>query len=100
MNVISNTILLNNFLTRLRIRIEAACFTDKVEVDYNFFSTNVRILLNHENYHYLCEYPMSLEMMLDPSYTNDIIDRLYCYVLNDYKQNLMERAVAERVKEC
>lgn len=100
-----NTIFMSNFCARLRLRLDDVFIKAYARVCYIDYSASIdiTILYNDERYEYI--YPLDDDMLCDLSSIdcrriNSVLERLYCYCVEDYKNDIALIAVRERVKEC
>ena len=94
--------LVTNFTERLRGRLDSAFIKDNVIVEYNDFMKSIDILIYRVEgkvvFRYVC--PIKYIASNDSAVVSDLLERLTCYCINDYKELLANEAIRERVKEC
>lgn len=97
-----NNFLVTNFTERLRGRLNSAFIKDNVLVEYNDFTQSIDIMIYRVEgkvvFRYDC--PVKDIVYTDSGKVSDLLERLTCYCINDYKELLAYEAIKGRVKEC
>ena len=94
--------LVTNFTERLRGRLDSAFIKDNVIVEYNDFTQSIDIMIYRVEGKVVFRYDCPVKDIAynDRSVVSDLLERLTCYCINDYKELLAYEAIRERVKEC
>ena len=100
-----NKIFMDNFRARVRLHLEDAFNRSLVRVRYIERSAFMEISILYEGEVYKYIYPLDDDMLLDlmscnSRRINDVLERLVCYCIEDYKNDVALEAIRERVKEC
>lgn len=100
-----NKIFMDNFRARLRLHLEDAFNRSIVRARYIEQSAFMEITILYEGEVYRYIYSLDDDMLLDlmscnSRRINDVLDRLVCYCIEDYKHDVALEAIRERVKEC
>lgn len=100
-----NKIFMDNFRARLRLHLEDAFNRSVVRVRYIEQSAFMEISILYEGEVYRYTYPLDDDMLFDLMSCdcrriNDVLGRLVCYCIEDYKHDVAIEAIRERVKEC
>jgi hypothetical protein len=94
--------LVTNFTERLRGRLDSAFIKDNVIVKYNDFMQSIDIMLYRVEGKVVFRYDCPVKDIVynDSGRVSDLLERLTCYCINDYKELLACEAIRGRVKEC
>lgn len=99
-----NKIFMDNFRARLRLHLEDVFINSVVRVRYIEQSAFMEISILYEGEVFKYIYPlddMIAELCsVDWRRINSVLERLVCYCIEDYKNDIAIEAIRERVKEC
>ena len=94
--------LVTNFTERLRGRLDSAFIKDNVIVEYNDLINSIDISIYRVEGKVVFRYDCPIKDIVynHNGVVSDLLERLTCYCINDYKELLACEAIRERVKEC
>ena len=92
--------LVTNFTARLRARLDSAFIKDNVVVEYNNYMQSIDIHVYRVEGKHVFRYDCPIRYIASNECINDLLERLTCYCINDYKELLATEAIRGRVKEC
>ena len=100
-----NKIFMDNFRARLRLHLEDVFINSVVRVRYIEESAFMEISILYEGEVSKYIYPFDDDMLADLDSVdwrriNSVLERLLCYCIEDYKNDVALEAIRERVKEC
>lgn len=94
--------LVTNFTERLRGRLDSAFIKDNVIVKYNDYNQSIDIHVYRVEGKHVFRYVCPIKYIVNNNsvVVSDLLERLTCYCINDYKELLAFEAISGRVREC